>query len=145
LGAALARRRVPLRRRIRGGLNEFRCCLTNKYRPAALEIPLPYRICQFPKPDGTPCGSPALLGKKFCYYHLRDHQRGQRIDTAVRRADVLGPQLPPMRSLRDVLAGLNEVVHALAEGRVSNQRAGRILFDLQQARVALSEQHSARK
>lgn len=106
---------------------------------------MPYRICNFPKPDGSPCASPALLGKKLCYYHQRDHQREQRIDTAVRQADVLGPRLPPMRSLRDVLASLNDVVHALAEGRISSDRAGRILFDLQQASAALRGQVSLRK
>jgi hypothetical protein len=106
---------------------------------------LPYRICNFPKPDGTPCGSPALPGKKLCYYHLRDHQREQRIDAAIRRADVLGPILPPMRSFDDVLAGINEVVQALAAGRISDRRAGRILFDLQQVSAALCKRDSTRK
>ena len=100
---------------------------------------MPYRICNFPKPDGSPCGSPALLGKKFCYYHLRDHQRGQRIDTAIRQADVLGPKLPPMRSLRAVLEGLHEVAQALADDRISDERAARVLYDLQQVSTALRE------
>ena len=106
---------------------------------------MPYPICNFPKPDGTPCGSPAQLGKKLCYYHQRDRQREQRIDTAIRRADVLGPRLPPMRSLDDVLAGLNEVVQALAESRISDRRAGRVLFDLQQVSAAIRRRHSGGK
>ena len=106
---------------------------------------MPYPICNFLKPDGTPCGSPAQLGKKLCYYHQRDRQRDQRIDTAIRRADVLGPRLPPMRSLDDVLAGLNEVVQALAEGRISDRRAGRVLFDLQQVSAAIRRRYSDRK
>jgi hypothetical protein len=114
-------------------------------RLAALEFLLPYPICSFRKPDGTPGGSPAQLGKKLCYYHQRDRQREQRIDTAIRRADVLGPRLPPMRSLDDVLAGLNEGVQALAEGRISDRRAGRVLFDLQQASAAIRRRHSGRK
>lgn len=95
-------------------------------------------------PHGKSCGSPAQLGKKFCYYHQRDHQREQRIDTAIRRANVLGPRLPPMRSLDDVLAGLNEVVRAFAEGRISDRRAGRVLFDLQQASAAIRQRYSGR-
>jgi hypothetical protein len=110
-----------------------------------LEIFLPYPICNFPKSDGTPCASPALTGKKLCYYHLRDKQRQERIDTAIRRADILGPRLPPMRSLYDVRDGLLEVVRALAENRVSDRRAGRILFDLQQASVALRPRALERK
>ena len=105
---------------------------------------MPYRICNYPKPNGSPCGSPALLGKKLCCYHHRDHQRGQRIDTAVRQADVLGPKLPPLRSLQNVLAGLNQVVQALANDRLSDDRAARILFDLQQASTALRKRVSGR-
>jgi hypothetical protein len=106
---------------------------------------LPYRICNFPKSDGAPCGSPALLGKRLCYYHHRDNQRGERINAALRRADVLGPKLPPMRSLRDVLAGLSEVFQSVAEHSISNRDAGRILFDLQQAGTALRNKNSRLK
>ncbi len=100
---------------------------------------MPYRICNFPKADGSPCSSPALTGKKLCFYHHRDRIRLQNIGSAVRRADVLGPKLPPMRSLYDIRAALNEVVQALAAGTVSEQRAGRVLFDIQQVTVALSQ------
>jgi len=137
------RRSVSFCRRICGGLNDFRGWLTNSPL-AALEVALPYPICNFPKPDGTPCGSPALTGKKLCHYHHRDHQREERIGSAIRRADVLGPRLPPMRSLDDVLAGLNEVVQALAEGRISDRRAGRVLYDLQQASAAIRRRYSGR-
>ena len=106
---------------------------------------MPYLLCNFPKPDGTRCSSPAQLGKKLCYYHQRDRQRGQRIDTAIRRADVLGPKLPPLRSLDDVLAALNEVVQALAEGSISDRRAGRVLFDIQQASAAIRRRALNRK
>ena len=104
---------------------------------------MPYRICNFPKPDGHPCGSPALSDKKLCYYPHRDQQREQRIGSAVRRADVLGPKLPPMRSPRDIRAALREVFEALVENRVSNRRAGRVLFDLQQASMALRGRNSS--
>ncbi|MGA9564343.1 MAG: hypothetical protein WBS19_02350 [Candidatus Korobacteraceae bacterium] len=98
---------------------------------------MPYRICNFPKADGLPCSSPALTGKKLCFFHHRDHIRQQNIGSAIRRADVLGPKLPPMRSLYDIRAALNEVVQALAAGSISNRRAGRVLFDIQQATTAL--------
>ena len=106
---------------------------------------MPYPICNFPKSDGTPCSSPALTGKKLCYYHHRDNQRQERIDTAVRRADVLGPRPPRLRSCRHVLAALNEVWTALLEDRVSDDRAGRVLFDLQQASAAIRAKDSARR
>ena len=50
-----------------------------------------FRACDHLKLDGVPCGSPALRGKKLCYYHHRDHKRSQYAAGVVRRADVLGP------------------------------------------------------
>src|SRR5271169_3280419 len=105
---------------------------------------MPYRICNFPKSDGNLCGSPALTGKKLCYYHQRDHQRRQYTASVVRRADVLGPMLPPMKSFYDIRAALNEVIQALAAGSISDRRAGRVLFDIQQASVALRQANKHR-
>ena len=60
-------------------------------------------LCGHLKQDGVPCGSPALHGKKLCYFHLREHKRSQYAAAVIRRADVLGPKLPPMKSLADIL------------------------------------------
>ncbi len=95
------------------------------------------RICNFPKPDGSPYGSPALRGKKFCYFHQRDRKRHQYAAGVIRRADVLGPRLPPMKSLDDIQLALDQVFIALVAQRVPQQRAGRVLFNLQQASLAL--------
>ena len=97
------------------------------------------RICNFPKPDGIPCGSPALKYKKLCHFHHRDQKRLQYAGSAIRRADVLGPRLPPMKSLADIQLALGEVFNALAADRVPLQRASTRLFDLQQAAVSLRE------
>lgn len=94
-----------------------------------------YRICNFPKPDGVPCSSPTLRGKRLCYYHHRDQQSREFSASVIRRADVLGPRLPRMKSLEDIQAALYEVMTAIATDRVSYQRAGRILFDLERAAI----------
>ncbi|MGA9565212.1 MAG: hypothetical protein WBS19_06800 [Candidatus Korobacteraceae bacterium] len=94
-------------------------------------------LCGHLKQDGMPCGSPALRGKKLCYFHHRDHKRSQYAAAVIRRADVLGPRLPPMKSLADILAALHEVGNAIVDDRVSTRRAGVILFGLQQAAVPL--------
>ncbi len=101
------------------------------------------RICHFPKPDGSPCGSPALHGKRLCYFHHRDQQRRQYVAAVLRQADVLGPRLPRMKSLYDVHVAISEVLNAMADQRLSTQRAGRILFDLQQAAIPLRHPHVA--
>ena len=100
-----------------------------------------YRTCDHLKEDGVLCGSPALRGKKLCYFHQRDHKRTQYAAGVIRRADVLGPRLPPMKSLDDIQAALYEIVTALAAHRVPLQRAGARLFDLQQAAMSLREPH----
>ena len=54
--------------------------------------------------------------------------------------------LPALRCNSQLyLAGLNEVVQALAEGRISDRRAGRVLFDLQQVSAAIRRRYSGRK
>jgi hypothetical protein len=101
-----------------------------------------FRICKHLKEDGMPCGSPALRGGRLCYYHNRDQQRLEFSGSAIRRADVLGPRLPHMKSLADVQSALYEVITALATDRVSTRRAGRILFDLEQAALPFRRQNA---
>ena len=100
-----------------------------------------FRTCDHLKEDGVPCGSPALRGKKLCYFHQRDYKRSQYAAGVVRRADVLGPRLPRMKSLADIQAALYEVMNALGAHRVPLRRAGARLFDLQQAAEALRDPH----
>jgi len=97
------------------------------------------RICNFPKPDGSPCGSPALHGKKLCHFHHRDHKRLQYAAGVIRRADVLGPRLPRMKSLSDVQVALHQIMNAIVDKRIPLHRASARLFDLQQASVALRQ------
>lgn len=106
---------------------------------------MPYPICTFTKPDGTTCSSPALRGKAVCYYHLRDSKRQERISTALRRADVLGPILPPMKSHHDIRSALTEVLNALGQNRLSAKRAGRILFNLQMASKTLVDRERSKQ
>ena len=94
-------------------------------------------LCNYPKPDGTPCGSPVLRGKKLCYYHLRDHKRHEYSAKVVRELDVLGPRLPKMRTLADVQAALYEILTAIADNRIDLKRAGTHLFALQNVSAAL--------
>ena len=49
-----------------------------------------FRTCDHLMQDGDLCGSPALRGKKLCYFHQRDHKREQHAAGVIGRADVLG-------------------------------------------------------
>ena len=103
------------------------------------------RICNFPKPDGVPCGSPVLKHKKLCYFHHRDQKRLQYAASAIRRADVLGPRLPRMKTLADIQAALHDVMYAILDNSIPLRRSGRILFDLQQAAIPLRRRKPSRK
>jgi hypothetical protein len=89
------------------------------------------RICNFPKPDGSPCGSPALHRKKLCFYHHRDQLRFNYLARILRCNDPLRPSAPLPRDLRDVQATLFEVITALADNRIHDRRAGKLLYALQ--------------
>jgi hypothetical protein len=101
------------------------------------------RTCDHRKQDGVLCGSPTLRGQRLCYFHQRDHKRNQYAAGVIRHADVLGPRLPRMKSLADVQTALYKVLKALADHRLPHQRAGGILFGLQQAAVTLRKPSSA--
>jgi hypothetical protein len=98
-----------------------------------------FRTCAHLKQDGVLCRSPALREKKLCYFHQRDHKRTHYAAGVIRRADVLGPRLPRMKSLADIQAALYEIVTALAARRVPLQRASARLFNLQQTAISLRE------
>src|SRR5271165_5097259 len=95
-----------------------------------------YHTCDhLKKEDGVLCGSPALRGKKLCYFHQRDHKRTQYAAGVIRRAQTL--HLPPLETLHDIQAALFEVIDALAANRIDPNRAGALLFALQQASLHL--------
>ena len=45
------------------------------------------KLCHYLKPDGITCHSPALRGRQYCYFHLRDLQRLLRRLRNQRRAN----------------------------------------------------------
>lgn len=96
-----------------------------------------YRTCDHIKEDGVSCQSPALRGKKLCFYHHRDHQRQRYVEWVLRRTDPLRPSRPVPRTLFDVQVTLFEVMNALTDNRIHPRRAGKLLFALQQASLPL--------
>ena len=83
--------------------------------------------CRHIKTSGGKCGSPALRGKPYCYYHSRLKQRA-----AQPRSPYLAIELPA--SLEDrgsIQLALSEIVTAIAENRIDTKRAGVLLYALQ--------------
>ena len=79
--------------------------------------------CAHIKPSGRRCGSPAMRGIDYCYYHKRTH---------------LGPRLlyPTMTMLEDghgVQAALMEVLCGILDGALTDKQAALTLYGLQTA------------
>jgi hypothetical protein len=84
--------------------------------------------CNHIFPDAHPCGSPALRGEAFCYYHHPDRQ--PVADPYARRAR-RGFHLPALTDHRSLRTALNEVVLRVAANKIDVRRAGLILYSLQ--------------
>ena len=102
-----------------------------------------YPTCNYLKANGIPCGSPALRGQKLCYFHQRDHKRTQQRARLRRCAEVCQLHFPPLNSILDVQIAVFEVMDALAANRIEPQRAGALLFGLQQASLHLRSPKAA--
>jgi hypothetical protein len=93
---------------------------------------MPVKRCHYLKADGTSCQSPPLRGEKYCHSHLRFKGRpvrtwrGRRSDTPDRLL------VPPPKDLREHQIRLTRVIQAVAENRMDLDRAGRVLYALEQ-------------
>jgi hypothetical protein len=98
--------------------------------------------CTHLKQDGVLCGSPALRGKKLCFYHHRDHQRRQYVERLLRLNDPLRPSAPLPRNPFELQVLLYEVMTAVAEKRITTRRAGKVLYALQQTSASIPKPES---
>ncbi len=94
---------------------------------------MPYKYCQHVKENGTFCGSGALRGRKYCYYHARSRARRLAMAQAASRQKPWRLNLPPLEDLHAVQVAIQQVVEALAAGAIDGHRAGLMLYGLQQA------------
>src|SRR5271170_8076809 len=83
------------------------------------------RVCTHIKVNGVPCGSPALRGEVFCYFHQR-MIRGVRTPTKSR----LHP-IALIENEEGIQAALMEVINALVRNTIDFRRAQLILRALQ--------------
>ncbi len=97
------------------------------------------QTCNHIKENGVFCGSPALAGRDFCYFHLR--LRVRRV--AMARARAHGQRwrldLPALEDMYSVQVSLMRVLEALADDQIETRRAGLILYGLQQAATNLRD------
>ncbi len=97
--------------------------------------------CEHIKTNGTQCGSPALRGKRFCYFHKR--WRDTRIDVNDTRAR-LGRSIVDMPVLEDaeaVQVSLMQIMRLILSRQVEPKTAGLLLYALQTASSNLRRTH----
>ena len=89
-------------------------------------------LCRHVHAKGHRCGSPALRGKHFCYYHDRTRQEvpSSRIGTFA---------MPRVDDRAAIQIALFEVLARLASGDIDYKRGTSILYGLQIASANLSQ------
>ena len=87
-------------------------------------------------PTGQRCGSPAIKGEYYCYFHHIKHanrfNRRVLIDP-----EVTGLELPVIEDRATIFVAITAIVHRLAANTLDTKRAGQMLYGLQNALLAL--------
>ena len=82
--------------------------------------------CRHIKTSGGKCGSPALRGQPFCYFHSRLRERTARLPRAFEALE-----LPPLEDRGAIQLAISEIVTAVAKYAMDPKRAGILLYALQ--------------
>ncbi|HZR33535.1 MAG TPA: hypothetical protein VFA76_16950 [Terriglobales bacterium] len=88
--------------------------------------------CQHIKPNGVPCGSPALRTKKFCYFH--DPGRGSFTRSARARGFRTLEEMTEFPILEDAISiqfALMQILRELLRNKLNPKTASLMLFALQ--------------
>ena len=91
--------------------------------------------CHHTKTDGMRCGSPAMHSHSFCYYHARMRADMKRVSGPDARE--LPLQFPPLEDAHSIQLALMEIARAIAQDRISDKKAGLLLYLLQTASINL--------
>jgi len=84
------------------------------------------------------CGSPALRGRSYYYFHLTYIGRRMRAERVREKAASRGVEagitpleMPPLEDANSVQMALMQVIDAILHDRIDNKRAGLVLYALQ--------------
>ena len=90
--------------------------------------------CHHLHPTGNRCGSPALRGEQFCFYH---HPTRRRPRAAGRKPRLPVFHLPSLEDRASIQRALAKVVSRVIGGRLDRATARLIVFGLQVASQSL--------
>lgn len=87
------------------------------------------RRCRHIKVNGTQCGSPALRGKCYCYFHSKNHNLGAY---GVRQRGLQDRcRFPVLEDADSVLAALMHVMRLILAKEIDLKEAGLLLYAVQ--------------
>jgi hypothetical protein len=93
--------------------------------------------CTHIKTNGTQCGSPALRGRRFCFFHR--NWQGQRIQLNAQPATPLSFTMPVLEDADSVQVALMQVMRLILAGQLDPKIAGLLLYALQTASLNLRQ------
>lgn len=97
--------------------------------------------CRHTLPEGRRCGSPALRGERFCYYHHAE--RKPVADARLRPARRNSFSLAQPRSRAAIQESLGEIIARIAQNDIDPRRAGLLLYALQIATTNLKDHQNS--
>ncbi len=96
------------------------------------------RHCEHVKANGHFCGSPALRGRNYCFFHIIDIGRRLRqkryFDHGLQAPPI---ELPLLEDAASIQLALVQVTDALLKGTLDRKTAGLVLYSLQTASANL--------
>lgn len=96
------------------------------------------RHCEHVKANGHFCGSPALRGRNYCYFHMVHIGRQLRQQScAARGLPASAMELPLLEDAASLQLALMQVTEALLRGSLDHKTAGLVLYSLQTAAINL--------
>ena len=91
--------------------------------------------CTHIKTNGTQCGSPALRGRRFCFFHK--NWQGQRIQLNAPPATDFVFTLPVLEDADSIQVALMQIMRLILSGQLEPKTAGLLLYALQTASLNL--------
>ncbi len=89
-----------------------------------------YSPCHHLKANGVWCGSPALRGHRYCYFHHAWRETRPKFDA---RRKPTAVELPVLEDANAVQVALQRLMQAVLADQVDSRKAGLLLYALQTA------------
>ena len=99
------------------------------------------RHCEHVKTNGHFCGSPAMRGRNYCFFHITyigQRLRLERYNSLGLRAPAI--ELPLLEDAASVQVALMQVTHALLQGTLDRRTAGLVLYSLVNNVLSIAQQ-----